>query len=103
MKVNVIVDRPVFSKHPKYKYTYPINYGYTLQKIAGDNEYQDVYILGENVPLDVFSGELIAIIYRKDDVEDKWVVANHRYTKEEIYEAVYFQEKYFDIEIEMIA
>lgn len=27
-KVNVIVDRPLGSKHPKHGFTYEVNYGY---------------------------------------------------------------------------
>lgn len=102
MKVKVSIDRPIGSKHPTYHYIYPINYGYVKEWIAGDGEYQDVYVLDEKLPIDMYIGEVIAIIHRKDDVEDKWVVANRKYTKEEIYQAVYFQEQYFTIEIEML-
>jgi hypothetical protein len=36
-------------------------------------------------------------------VESKWIVApkNKKYTQEEIRKAVYFQEQYFEIEIEI--
>ena len=27
-KVNVIIDRPLGSKHPKHGFTYEVNYGY---------------------------------------------------------------------------
>ena len=48
-KVDVIVDRPLGSYHPKYKNLYyPVNYGYVENIIASDNEWQDVYILGIN-------------------------------------------------------
>lgn len=103
MKVKVIIDRPLGSYHPKYKNLYyPINYGYINGIIAGDGEAQDAYILGVNQPLDEYSGEVIAIIHRLDDNEDKWVVSNHSFSIEEIKQATHFQEQYFKIEIELI-
>ena len=46
---------------------------------------------------------MIAIIHRKDDIEDKWVVApeGKTFSSEEIMKAVSFTEKYFDSEIIM--
>lgn len=103
MSVKVIVDRPLGSYHPKYKNLYyPINYGYVPNIIVGDNEFQDAYILGIEEPISEFEGEVIAIIHRLDDCEDKWVVANQTYTIEEIKKATHFQEQYFKIEIELI-
>ena len=102
--VKVIVDRPLGSHHPTSKnIQYPVNYGYISDIIAGDGEEQDAYILGIDIPLTNFIGKLIAIIHRKNDNENKWVVApeNLILSKEEILEAVEFQEKYFDIEIEI--
>ena len=64
---------------------------------APDGEEQDVYVLGVQKPLKRFTGELIAVIRRVDDVEEKWVEASVglRFTAEEILEAVRFQEQYF--------
>ena len=96
--VKVIVDRPLGSQHPQYKETYyPINYGFVEGIMAEDEEEQDAYILGVDVPVKEFVGEIIAIIHRYDDVEEKWVVVplNKSYTKEEIKKQVEFQEKYF--------
>lgn len=102
-KLEVKIDRPLGSIHPKYKdMVYPVNYGYIEGIIAPDGEYQDAYVLGVEYPLDSFKGELIAIIKRKDDIEDKWVVSNKKYTKEEIMELVLFTEKYFDSEILLV-
>ena len=104
-KVKVIVDRPLGSYHPVYKdLYYPINYGYIEGVIAGDKEEQDAYILGVDEPIDEFIGVVIAVIHRYDDVEDKWVVAKDgvSYTKEEIMNQVYFQEKYFNSEVKML-
>ena len=92
------------SVHPKHDdIIYPINYGYVEGIIAGDGEEQDVYILGVDKPLKEFFGKVIAIIHRKDDVEDKWVVAPEgiTFTKDEIAEQVRFQEQYFDTVIEL--
>ena len=103
--VKVIIDRPLGSVHPKYHdLIYTINYGYIEGMIAGDGEYQDAYIIGIDYPLEIFEGKVIAVIHRLNDVEDKYVVCdiNKTYTLEEIKKAVEFQEKYFEIEIELI-
>ena len=100
--VKVIVDRPKGSFHPQYKdIVYPLNYGYVDGVLAGDGEEQDVYIMGIDYPLEKFKGEIIAIIHRINDIEDKWVVApkGNRFTKEEIIEATEFQEKFFNIDV----
>ena len=102
--VTVTVDRPLGSSHPKYPdMQYPVNYGYVKGVMAADGEEQDAYLLGVEGPVKEYTGILIAIIHRLDDVEDKWVVApvGRTYTKEEIAEQVAFQEKYFHIEIQM--
>ena len=48
---------------------YPINYGYIEGVMAPDGEKQDAYILGVNEPVGKFTGKIIAIVYRKDDIE----------------------------------
>lgn len=102
--VKVVVDRPLGTCHPKHKTVYySVNYGYIPDVIAPDGEEQDAYILGVNEPVSEFSGKVIAVIHRIDDVEDKWVVApeNMIFTKEEIMKLTDFQEKYFRSEIRM--
>ena len=102
--VTVTVDRPLGSFHPSHPdLYYPINYGYIAGIMAPDGEEQDAYILGVDIPVSQFTGSVIAIIHRKDDVEDKWVVApaGMSFTKEEIREATHFQEQYFDSHIEL--
>lgn len=97
MNVNVIMDRPIGTEHPKHPGVfYPINYGYIDGLIGGDDEEQDVYIMGETESLSNFSGKIIAVIHRTDDVEDKWVAAKigKEYSIEEIKQTVAFQEKY---------
>lgn len=102
--VKVTVDRPLGSYHPEHKdMYYPINYGYIEGIMSPDKEEQDAYVLGVDEPVKEFTGRIIAIIHRLDDVEEKWVVApeNLSFSKEEIIAQVLFQEKYFQWEIEM--
>lgn len=101
-KVKVIIDRPLGTFHPKHKdIFYSVNYGYIEGIIAPDGEEQDAYVLGVNEPVSEFTGKIIAIIKRLDDVEEKWVIApeNMTFTKDEIMKQVEFQEKYFKTEI----
>ena len=102
--VTVKIDRPLGSAHPDYPdMIYPVNYGYIEDIIAPDGEEQDAYVLGVDEPLEIFTGKIIAIIHRKNDVEDKWVVAPNdmTFTTNEIRAKTNFQERYFDIEIIM--
>lgn len=102
-KVKVIVDRPLCSKHPKHEIYYLLNYGYIPNTISGDGKEVDAYIIGEFQPLREFEGIVIAIIHRKNDIEDKLVVSKypHKYSKEQIQALVEFQERFFDSEIIM--
>ena len=100
--VTVTVDRPLGSYHPKHKdIYYPINYGYIEGVMAPDGEEQDAYIFGVDKPIKKFTGKVIAIIHRLDDIEDKWVVCpeNMTFSKEEIAEKVMFQEQFFNTDI----
>lgn len=100
--VTVTVDRPLGSYHPVHKdMYYPINYGYVKGIMAQDGEEQDAYILGVNEAVEEFTGKIIAVVHRNNDVEEKWVVApkNMTFTKEEIMQQIHFQEQYFDSEI----
>ena len=102
--VTVTIDRRLGSCHPKHKdIYYPINYGYVEGIMAADGEEQDAYVLGVDEAIDKFTGKIIAIVHRNNDVEEKWVAApeNVTFTKEEIREQIYFQEQYFDSEIVM--
>lgn len=93
--VHVEVDRPVGYIHGDI--VYPVNYGYIPGIIAGDGEEQDAYILGVDVPLSSFDGTVIGAIRRKNDCEDKLVVAPAGTVlhQGQIAEATYFQEQYF--------
>ena len=94
--VHVVVDRPIGYDH--HGICYPVNYGFLPGLMAGDGEEQDVYILGVSVPLSEFDGVVIGAALRKDDVEDKLIAApgGMTFTREEMAQAVFFQEQYFD-------
>ena len=100
--VKVTVVRPMGSFHPKHQNLYyPVNYGYIEGILAPDGEEQDAYILGVDQPVKEFTGRIIGIVRRVDDIEDKWVVAPEKlsFTREQIQEQIYFQEQYFQSEI----
>ena len=102
--VTVTVDRPLGSAHPDYpEMIYPVNYGYIAGIMAPDGEEQDAYILGVPHPVEQFTGKIIAIVHRADDIEEKWVVCppGQTYTGQEIAEMIRFQEQYFQSEIIM--
>ena len=102
--VKVIVDRPLGTYHPEHKdIYYSLNYGYVEGIIAADGEEQDAYILGVTEPIKEFSGKVIAIIHRFDDIEEKWIVAPEGsfFSKDDILQQVNFQERFFKIEIIM--
>ena len=96
------VDRPLGTPHPRYpELVYPINYGYIEGIMALDGEEQDAYIFGVHEAVKGFTGKVIAVVHRFDDVEEKWVVCpeNRVFSKDEIADAVRFQEQYFQTEI----
>ena len=99
-KVKVIMDRPMGSKHPKWNFIYPINYGYVPNTISGDGEELDAYIVGIFEPVKEYEGKCIAAIHRLDD-DDKLVIAPEEkiYTKQQIEALVEFQERFFEHEI----
>ena len=96
MTVDVIVDRPIGYQHGTI--VYPINYGFLPGVMGGDGEAQDVYIMGVSSPISTFHGHVIGAIRRKNDIEDKLVVAPEGvwFHQGEIAQAVQFQEQYFD-------
>lgn len=99
--VDVKMDRPMGSKHPKKGFIYPVNYGYIPNTVSGDGEELDAYVLGVHEPLDEFSGRVIAIIHRLNDDDDKLVVVpdGKMYSDEQIRALTEFQEAYFESEI----
>lgn len=99
--VTVLMDRPLGSKHPKYGYTYPVNYGFIEGTLAPDNQEVDAYVLGINEALEEYSGKCIALIHRHKDNDDKLVIVPEgmTMTDEEIRAATHFQEQYFTSDI----
>lgn len=97
--VRVLVDRPIGYLHGDI--LYPVNYGFLPGTLAGDGEEQDAYILGVDTPIREFEGRVIGIVFRKNDREDKLVVAPESmvFHQAQIAEAVHFQEQYFDTRV----
>ena len=97
--VKVTIDRPLDSKHPKFNFTYLLNYGYIKDAHAPDGEELDAYVLGIKEPIDSFEGICVAIVHRRDDDDDKLVVVNEELkniTDEEILKQINFTERWFD-------
>ena len=95
--VDVVIDRPFGSKHPKHGFVYPVNYGYIPNTVSGDGEELDCYVLGVFEPVEQFSGKCIAVIHRTDDDDDKLVVVpdEKEYSDEAIDASTEFQERFF--------
>lgn len=88
--VDVSIDRPISE-------TQPTNYGYIEKFYSLDSEKLDAYVLDDSGS--TYRGKVIAVIHRKNDIEDKLVVANEYYSVDDIKSRVLFQEQYFDFEI----
>ena len=99
--LEVKIDRPFGSKHPKHGFIYPVNYGYVPNTISGDGEELDCYVLGVFEPLETFRGKCIAIIHRLDDNDDKLIIVpeNKSFSNQEIRALTEFQERFFKSEI----
>ena len=95
--VEVIVDRPMGSLHPKHGYVYPINYGYIANTLADDGAELDAYLLGVNKPVSTYFGACIAVIIRINDADDKLIVVpeHSHYSDDEIRSLTFFQEQWF--------
>ena len=100
-QVEVVIDRPIGSKHPQFNTVYETNYGYVANTLAGDGKEIDAYVLGINRTIDTFSGLCIAVIWRTDDSEHKLVVGHQALTEKTIKEQTSFIERYFQTHIEI--
>lgn len=96
--LNVKIDRPFGSKHPKHGFIYPVNYGYVPNTVSGDGEELDCYVLGIFEPIEKFEGKCIAIIKRTNDDDDKLIVVpeGKEYSNDAIEALVEFQERFFE-------
>lgn len=101
--VDIIVNRPLGSTHPDdANMVYPINYGYIPGTMAPDGHPIDAYVLGADRPLTACSGQVIAAIRRRDNIEDKIVVAmSGEWSNASIEESTAFQEQWFDSWVEL--
>lgn len=99
--VEVEMDRPLGTRHPKHNFMYPVNYGYVPGTVSGDGEELDAYVLGVFEPLNNYIGKCIAVIHRTNDDDDKLVVVpeGKNYTDEEIRVLTEFQERFFESKI----
>lgn len=101
-EVEVKIDRPLSSKHPKHGFVYEVNYGFVPDTTAPDGEEIDAYILGVDTPLGTYKGRCIAVIHRLNDADDKLVVVPHSFenmSDDDIRKATHFQEQFFTSEI----
>jgi len=101
-RVEIIIDRPLHSKHPKHGFEYKLNYGYVPDTTAPDGEEIDAYVLGISEPVASFVGTCIAVIHRTNDADDKLIVVPDEHkniTDTGIMSATHFQEQFFEPEI----
>jgi inorganic pyrophosphatase len=100
-EVEVTIDRPLNSAHPKHGYIYEVNYGFIAGVTATDGEDLDAYVLGIKKPLNKFIGQVIAIAHRENDDDDKLIVVpkDFEISDEEIMKQVNFQEQWFKTKI----
>lgn len=102
--VTIRIDRPIGYVHRKTNRTliYPINYGYIPGVPGGDGEDLDVYLLAVDRPVEQYTGRIVGIVFRADDVEDKLVMAPDGVlpTADEIRQAVAFQERFYHSRVE---
>ena len=95
--VQIIMDRPLGSKHPKHGFEYLTNYGYVPNTISGDGEELDAYVLAIDEPLKEYVGRCIGVIHRTNDNDDKLIIVPEALdlADELIEEETAFQEKWF--------
>jgi inorganic pyrophosphatase len=73
--VNVVVDRPLGSRHPTAGFEYLLNYGFILGVPAPDGEDLDAYVVGLHSPAAEVTGLCIAVVHRLYEDDDKLIVA----------------------------
>ena len=100
-EITIKIDRQLGTKHPKWDFYYPVNYGFVPNTKSSDGEELDAYLLGIFEPLSEYTGVCKAIIHRINDDDDKLIIMplNKNYTDEQIRCLTEFQEQYFKSEI----
>ena len=96
--VDLVIDRPMGSRHPQHEFEYLVNYGFVPGTLAPDGEPIDAYFLGLDKPIQTIQGRCIAVIQRHNDDDDKLVVVPDGVSllNQEIRKATLFQEQYFE-------
>lgn len=96
--VDIKIDRPLGTRHPKHNFMYMLNYGYIPNTISGDGEELDAYLLGEYEQVSSSYGKVIAVIHRTNDDDDKLVVSKDGkdYSDDAIRALTEFQERFFE-------
>ncbi len=97
--VTVEIDRPKGSLHPRFGFTYEVNYGFIPDTQAGDGHEIDAYVLGIENALSEYNGTCIAVVIRHNDDENKLVVGPSGMAPINIMEQINFVESYYDTEI----
>ena len=96
--VNLKIDRPLGSKHPKYNFIYPLNYG-DVSKTIEMMEKNQMCIYQEffEVVDEYKQGKVLSYIHRINDNADKLIVVsdNCNYMNNQIRALIEFQERFF--------
>ncbi len=94
--VEIKIDRPIGSKHPKHGFIYLLNYGYVPGVPAPDGDDLDAYVLGIFKPITKFKGKCIAIIRRFNDNDDKLIIvqSGRDFSNDQIRSLTEFQERF---------
>ncbi len=101
-EVEIQIDRPLGSKHPKHGFLYEVNYGFIPDTKAPDGEEVDAYLLGVDETVETYTGKCIAVIHRTNDDDDKLVVVPSSIdtiSDEDIRKMTDFQERFFESKI----
>jgi inorganic pyrophosphatase len=96
-EIKIEIDRPLGTVHKGMVYT--VNYGFLPGVKTPDGEDLDAYFLDATEPIKNAKGQCIAIVHRTEDDDDKLVISNKHYTKNELEKILFFSEKYFKHEI----
>ena len=103
-KVDIKITMPigsVLSGHPDI--AYPINHGILPGVFNSLGKELGVYLIGVNIPVEKYTAQIVGIVHRCDDNEDKLVAVPEglSYNYSEILEAIHFQEQYYKSKLEL--